>query len=53
MKQVILIIDDVEEIRMSLSKIVEQLDVTPMTASNGLEALTCYNLKRLILSLQI
>lgn len=40
MKQVILIIDDAEEIRLSLSQIVEQLDVTPMTASNGLEALT-------------
>jgi CheY-like chemotaxis protein/anti-sigma regulatory factor (Ser/Thr protein kinase) len=40
MKQVILIIDDAEEIRMSLSQIVEQLDVTPLTASNGLEALT-------------
>jgi CheY-like chemotaxis protein len=40
MKQVILIIDDAEEIRISLSQIVEQLDVTPMTASNGLEALT-------------
>jgi len=39
MKQVILIIDDVEEIRISLSKIVEQLGVMPMTASNGLEAL--------------
>ena len=39
MKQVILIIDDVEEIRISLSKIVEQLGVIPMTASNGLEAL--------------
>jgi CheY-like chemotaxis protein len=39
MKQVILIIDDVEEIRISLSKIVEQLGVVPLTASNGLEAL--------------
>ena len=39
MKQVILIIDDVEEIRISLSKIVEQLGITPMTASNGVEAL--------------
>ena len=39
MKQVILIIDDVEEIRISLSKIVEQLGVIPLTASNGLEAL--------------
>lgn len=39
MKQVILIIDDSEEIRTSLSQIVEQLDVTPLTASNGLEAL--------------
>ena len=39
MKQVILIIDDEEEIRISLSKIVEQLDIIPMTASNGLKAL--------------
>jgi len=39
MKQVILIIDDVEEIRISLSKIVEQLGIVPLTASNGLEAL--------------
>ncbi len=39
MKQVILIIDDVEEIRISLSKIVEQLGIIPMTASNGSEAL--------------
>ena len=39
MKQVILIIDDEEEIRISLSTIVEQLDIIPMTASNGLVAL--------------
>jgi len=39
MRQVILIIDDAEEIRTSLSAIVEQLGLIPLTASNGLEAL--------------
>lgn len=39
MKQVILIIDDAEEIRTSLSAIVEQLGLIPLTAGNGLEAL--------------
>ena len=39
MKQVILIIDDEEKIRNVLSKIVEQLDLIPLTAGDGLEAL--------------
>lgn len=39
MKQVILIIDDAEEIRTSLSQIVEELELLPLTASNGVEAL--------------
>jgi DNA-binding NtrC family response regulator len=39
MKQVILIIDDEEEIRSSLSAIVDQLGFTPLTAGNGLDAL--------------
>ena len=39
MRQVILIIDDEEKIRSVLSKIVEQLDLIPITAQDGLEAL--------------
>ena len=39
MKQVILIIDDEEKIRSVLSKIVDQLDLIPLTARDGLEAL--------------
>ena len=39
MKQVILIIDDEEAIRSSLSAIVDQLGFTPLTAGNGLDAL--------------
>jgi len=38
-KQVILIIDDEEKIRSVLSKIVDQLDLIPLTARDGLEAL--------------
>lgn len=38
-RQVILIIDDEEKIRSVLSKIVEQLDLIPITAQDGLDAL--------------
>jgi DNA-binding response OmpR family regulator len=38
-KQTILIIDDEEEIRISLAKIVEQLDLSPLTAKDGLAAI--------------
>jgi len=46
-KQVILIIDDEVEIRLSLSKIVEQLDLIPLTAQDGLEALNLLKSKKI------
>ena len=39
MRQTILIVDDEEEIRTSLSKIVEQLNLIPCTAKDGVDAL--------------
>lgn len=48
MKEItILIIDDEEEIRSSLSKIVEQLDLVPLTAQDGLEALNVLRSKKI------
>ena len=47
MKQVILIIDDEEKIRSVLSKIVDQLDLIPLTAQDGLEALNLLQSKKL------
>ena len=47
MKKVILIIDDEEEIRSSLSKIVEKLDLIPLTAQDGLEALNLLKSKKI------
>jgi CheY-like chemotaxis protein/anti-sigma regulatory factor (Ser/Thr protein kinase) len=43
----ILIIDDEEEIRTSLSKIVEQLELIPLTAQDGVEGLTLLSSKRI------
>ena len=42
-----MIIDDEEEIRLSLSKIVEQLDLIPLTAQDGLEALNLLKSKKI------
>ena len=47
MKQIILIIDDEEEIRSSLSKIVERLDLIPLTAQDGSEALNMLQSKKI------
>jgi DNA-binding response OmpR family regulator len=42
-----LIVDDEEEIRTSLSKIVEQLNLIPLTAQDGLEALNLLSSKKI------
>ena len=42
-----MIIDDEEEIRLSLSRIVEQLDLIPLTAQDGLEALNLLKSKKI------
>ncbi len=47
MKQVILIIDDEEKIRSVLSKIVDQLDLIPLAARDGLEALNLLQSKKI------
>lgn len=48
MKEIsILIIDDEEEIRTSLSEIVEELGLTPLTAQDGLEALNVLKSKKI------